>query len=214
MFNLPFFNRNKGAATSPVLSDEGGILTQNLGGKWFHLAKQGRVFHGSAAAAGVVLPIYSATAQVFGIWNPANSGVNGHLVKLRMTYVDTTGAAGGYCLGLLRDVGSVAGTAAPISAFTATVPERAMLGGQTGGNRIRFTGSACTVTTALMVAAYQLGMNQLVTTAADATTVPWSMQTDFDGDVVLEPGNALFLAGNIATLTKWVPTLTWAEIPA
>ncbi len=182
-------------------------------GKWYDAAKAGKVFVGSAAAAGIVLPIYSATAQLFGLWNPPASGVNLIMVSLRMTYVDTTGAAGGYVWGLLRNVPAAAGTAAPISAFTEATPERGILGRQTGGNRVAFTGSAATVTTGLMVAARQIGQNQLVTTAADATTVPWTFREDYDGDLCLAPGNAMFLAGNIATLTKWVPSVTWIEEP-
>ncbi len=185
----------------------------NFRGKWYGASRAGKLFVGSAAASGIVLPIYSATAQVFGFWNPPQSGVNLVMVSLRMTYVDTTGAAGGYVWGLLRNVSAAAGTAAPISAFTPTVPERGMMGGATGGNKVSFTGSACTVTTGLMVAARQIGLNQLVTTAADATTVPWTAREDYDGDLILAPGNGLFLAGNIATLTKWVPSATWIEEP-
>jgi len=211
--NLPFFNSQKGSEAKPMLSDDRGLLTQPAGGRWYHTAKQGKLFTGNSAAAGLVLPIYSNTAQVFGIWNPAGSGVNAVLVNLRMTYVDTTGAAGGYVLGLLRDAGAAVGTAAPISAFTRTTPERGLFGAATGGNKVLFTGSAATVTTGLMVIGRNLGLNQLVTTAADATTVPWTMKEDFDGEISLSPGNAMFVAGNIATLSKWAVSLTWAEEP-
>jgi hypothetical protein len=209
---LPFFNRQKGADAEPVLSDEQSLVVQPYGGRWYHAAKQGRVFTGNDAAAGQVLPIYSATAQKFGIWNPPGSGVNGVLVGLRGTYIDTTGAAGGYCLGLLRNVPAVAGTASPISAFTETAPERGLLGNDTGGNKIKF-GLAITVTTALMVIGRQLGINQTVLTATDATNLFSAFKEDFDGDLVLKPGNALFVCGNIATLCKLACSLTWAEEP-
>ena len=206
-------NSKKGSFAHPLLSDERAILTQPYGGKWYHAAKQGRLFTGNAAAAGVTIPIYSNTAQVFGLWNPANSDVLGVLVNLAMTYVSGTAAAGGYCLGLLRDVGALAGTAAPISAFTKGTPERGRLGGKTGGNTIQFTPSACTVTTGLMVIARQLGLNVQALTAADATCPGWTWVREFDGDLVLEPGNALFLCGNIAVGSVWAPSLTWAEEP-
>src|SRR4051812_41287057 len=112
--DMPFENQRKGGPAAPLLSDERAQLVQPYGGKWYHAAKQGRIFTGNDAAAGQVLPIYSATAQKFGIWNPPGSGVNGVLVNLRGTFVSTTGAAGGYALGLLRNVPAVAGTASPI----------------------------------------------------------------------------------------------------
>lgn len=213
MFKFPFFNQNKGDEAKPVLSDEKGLLVQPSGGKWSHACKQGQIFTGNAAAAGVTLPIYSNTAQVFGIWNPPNSGVLAELISLRMTYVSGTGAAGGYVLGLLEDVPALAGTASPISAFTKGVPRRGRLGSQTGGNKVFFTPSAATVTTGLMVIGRNLGINQLVTTAAEDEQVAFRTGEDFDGDLCLEPGNALFLAGNIATVCVWAPSLTWREVP-
>jgi hypothetical protein len=173
--------------------------------------REGRLFSGTAAATGLVLPIYSATAQLFGLWNPANSGVNAFLVSVRLGYVDTTGAAGGFVWGLLRDAGSNVATAAPISAFTDTTPERGLVGTAKGGNRVRFTGSAATVTTGLMVLGEQLGLNQLVLTAADATNPVFTVAREYRGETAITPGTALFLCGNISTLSKWVPTVKWVE---
>lgn len=210
---LPYANSMKGADAKPLMSDDRAQMVQPVGGRWYHAAKQGKLFIGNSAAAGLVLPIYSATAQLFGLWNKSNSGVNAVLASLRMTYVSTTGAAGGYVLGLLQNAGGSVGTAAPISAFTPGAPLRGMMSEQTGGNRVSFTPSAATVTTGLMVVGRNLGINQLVTTAADATTTPWTAKEDFDGDVILPPGNALFVCGNIATLSVWAVSLTWAEEP-
>src|SRR5262245_39554496 len=61
---------------------------------YYELARQGRVFTGNVAAAGVVLPIYSHTTQQLGLWNPAGSAVDVVLLRVSLTYIDTTGAAG------------------------------------------------------------------------------------------------------------------------
>ncbi len=169
------------------------------------------MFHGTAAASGLVLPIYSNTAQLFGLWNPSDSGVDAVLASVELGYVSTTAAAGGYVMGLLTGVGSSVATAAPISAFTAGAPLNGRMGSKTGGNSVRFSPSAVTVTTGLMVIGFELGLNQLVVTASDATTVPWRMGREFDGEYRLAPGNAWFVCGNIATLATWVPTISWAE---
>lgn len=208
--NLPFFNANKGAEAKPMLSDERALLTQSYGGKWYNAAKQGRVFTGNAAAAGSVLPIFSNTAQVFGIWNPANSGVNAVFINLAATYVSTTGAAGGFVLGVMKDAGSSKATGG-ISAFTEGTPERGLIGGQRGGNRVLFTPSAATVIAPTILR--HLGINQLVLTAADTANTTFGYYRDFDGDLVVGPNHAVFLAGNIATLSIWAASLTWAEEP-
>ena len=211
---LPYSDPQKGGNASPIISDARAQLTQPYGGKYYEAARRGRLFHGSSAAAGVVIPIYTNTAQVFGIWNPPNSGVLGVLAKLRMTYNLTTQIAGGFVLGILRDVGQVAATAGPISAFTKTTAtcERGRTGNQQGGNKIQFTGSAATITD-LITSLISLGINHLATTAADATVTPFTVGCDFDGEVCLEPGNALFLCSNKAQAGNWIPTLSWIEDP-
>ncbi len=205
---LPYANNAKGSPAPPLLSDERAQLVQGFAGPMYHLAKQGKVFTGNAGAAGAVLPIFSATAQVFGVWNPSSSGVIGILHSVAMTYVSTTGAAGGYVLAINKTVGAQIATGG-ISAFTEGTPENSL--GTLGGNRIKFApGAATTIAPTIW---RHLGMNQLVTTAADATTVPWTMKEKFDGECLIYPGTAVWLAGNIATLTTWASCFVWAEVP-
>jgi hypothetical protein len=205
---LPYANSAKGTPAPPLLSDERAQLTQPYAGSLYHLAKQGKVFTGNSDAAGTVLPIFSATAQKFGLWNPSGSGVIGILHQVAMTYVSTTGAAGGYVLAINKTVGAQIATGG-ISVFTEGVPENSL--GTTGGNKIKF--APATATTIAPTIWRHLGMNQLVTTAADATTVPWTMTQKFDGDCLVYPGTAVWLCGNIATLTQWASCFVWAEVP-
>jgi hypothetical protein len=210
-WTFPFFGKSGDAEAR--LSDDGALLVQQYSGRWYQAAKQGRVFTGNAAAAGVVLPIYTATAQVFGLWNPAGSNVNGIIANVSATYVDTTGAAGGYCIAVNKNIGGQLATGG-ISAFTEGTPERGLVG-QTmgaGGNRIRFTPSAATTIAPTLLR--QLGFNQLVLTAAEDEQVLFQFYREFDGDLVIGPGTAVWLCGNIATASKWAPSITWVEEPA
>ena len=209
---LPYFNGAKGEAP-PALSDDRGLLTQPVGGRWYHLAKQGKVFTGNSAAAGSVLPIFSNTAQVFGIWNPAGSNVNGVLINVAATYVSTTGAAGGFVLAVNKNIPGGLATGA-ISAFTEGTPERGVVGQTSGlgGNAIRFTPSAATTVAPTILR--HLGINQLVLTAADTANTTFGFNKDFDGDIAIAPGTAVWLCGNIATLSIWAASITWAELPA
>lgn len=176
------------------------------GGRWLRAAMEGRLFTGNAAAAGAVLPIYSNTAQVFGLWNPAGSGVIGEFVNLTGTYVDTTGAAGGFVLGIMKNAGSSLATGG-ISAFTEGTPENSL--GNLGANKIRFTPSAATVITPTIYK--HLGINQLVLTAATTGATTFPFNKDFDGDTLIYPNSAVFVAGNIATLSKWAASVSWVE---
>ena len=178
----------------------------------YELARQGRVFTGNIAAAGVVLPIYSNNTQQVGLWNPAGTDVGLVVLRIAMTYVSTTGAAGGYVIGQLTGLGSAVATGTSITAFTETTPVSDYpAGGFTSVAKFG-QGSTLTVVGASVTIKRHLGLNQLVTTAADATTVPWKADFDFDGDLIVTPGSAIFLAGNIATLSIWTGSITWAEV--
>lgn len=178
----------------------------------YELARQGRVFTGNIAAAGVVLPIYSNNTQQVGLWNPAGSSKDLVLLRASLTYVDTTGAAGGYVISQLTGLGSAVATGTNITAFTETAAVSEYPGGGATSVAKFAQGATITIVGSAATIRRHLGLNQLVTTAADATTTPFKTDFNFDGDFVITPGSAIFLAGNIATLSKWAGSLTWAEV--
>lgn len=209
---LPFINTRRagqGGVAEAKLADDQGIAFTQLGGRFRQAAREGRIFTLNDAAAGQVLPIFSATAQVFGIWNPADSGVNLFPLNYRGTYVSTTAAAGGFVVAVNKGIGSGLATGA-ISAFAETAPEKGIIA--TGGpaNRCRGTLAATTIAPTI---ARSMGINQQVVTAADATGAMWNMKEDWDGDFGFGPGTALWIAGNIATLIRIAGSLTWMEEP-
>lgn len=208
---LPF-RRNTGDPAQPLLSDERALSTQAFQGAGYDAARRGRVFTGNMAAAGAVIPIYSNTAQVCGIWNPAGNKYNLVPLEIAVTYIDTTGAAGGYVLGLVAAAPSVVATAASISAFTDGVLGTSIFNGLVGSGpapTCRFTPSAATVTAPVVLR--HLGLNQNAFTAAGTGQMPYTSRIDFDGKLQIPPGNAIFFAGNIATLAKLAVSMTWAE---
>lgn len=211
MFSLPFFNSARGGDAKPVLSDERATLVQSAEGTYWHAAKQRKVFTSNMAAAGAVLPIFSNTTQQFGLFNPLGSGVNCNIIEVALTYVDTTGAAGGYVLALVKNAGGGLATGGNVAAATVLSVWDGLSNGNASSASKAFGITAATVTAPVIWR--HIGQNQLVTTAADATTVPWTAKARFDGDCGIQPGTALFVAGNIATLTKWACSITWSEEP-
>lgn len=188
------------------------LLRGAQGGQLRAAADEGRVFVGNSGAAGSVLPIYSATAQKFGLWNPAGNTKKAIIHRLTFTYVSTTGAAGGFVLALVKNAPAMLATGAAITAFTDGTFDTDIFNAQFGSKQqptCRFAPAAATVTAPII--GRHLGLNQLVITAADATNTQWNAECEFDGDLQMLPGTAVFLAGNIATLITMAPSIVWEE---
>ena len=178
---------------------------------WYNLVRQGKVFQGNIAAAGVILPIYSNTTQQVGLWNPYGSSNDLIVKSIALTYVDTTGAAGGFCLGYLPNAPAAVGTGLAITAFTETAAINAY--GNLGKSQTAKFGQGATLTVPAPAIYRSLGLNQTVLTAATTSSPQWFSRFDFDeGDLVVTPGMAIFVAGNIATLSKYSGSIVWAEI--
>lgn len=177
----------------------------------YELARQGRIFSGNIAAAGVVLPIYSNTTQQVGLWNPAGSSVDIVLLRINLTYIDTTAAAGGYVLGYLNGAGASAATGAPIAAFTETAAVNTYIGN--GRQQIAKFAQGATITlTSAAAILTSLSLNQNAFTAAGTGQMAYENSIQYGGEIVLPPNTAVFVAGNIATLAKWSGSLVWAEV--
>jgi hypothetical protein len=179
---------------------------------WYGLAKQGRIFTGNIAAAGVILPIYSNTTQQVGLWNPYGNTKDLIVKNIALTYVSGTGAAGGFAIGYLPNAPAAIGTGLAITAFTETA---AVAGYGAYGSNLAASakcgpGSTLTVTAPALLR--QLGLNQTVLTAATTGSPQWTASFDFEGDLVVTPGSAIFVAGNIATLSTFSGSITWAEV--
>jgi hypothetical protein len=176
-----------------------------------------KTFIGSTTNAGVAIPAYNATAQVFGIWNPAGSGII--IIPVRLTVAAaTTGSTAVAALGLsaLYNTGSQVATGSPITAFTQTSSLPGMIGdaaGAAGMSQAKFTLSA-TMTAPTFV--YDLGM---ATTAGTATTTAappalnWGV-FDFTGAIGIAPGTYVGLGGSVAPGSTFQGSIEWMEIPA
>ena len=199
-----------GAQPSLLGGKQGEAVVSELHGKFYTQAVRGNLFVGSQAAAGAVVPIYSNTTQQCGIFNPGGSGVNVVPVRLNIGYVSTTGAAGSFCLGYITDGDTIATGGKGITAATFADGINCNLKGPK--SKAKFLASA--VTTVAPGLLMQLGINQLVTTAADATNVFFEGKYDFDGSLVVPQGSAIFFAGNIAVLITLAASFVWEEVPA
>lgn len=179
-------------------------------GKYYVDTFLGNVFVGSTAAAGVVLPIYTNTAQTFCVWNPLGSGKNIIPMKLRLGYVSTTAAAANIVIGYQTGVGSQVATGAAITAATLVAPVNMLLGAG-GGSIAKFAPATITFAAAPSLL-MTTGVSQLVTTAATTGIATFYNELLFEGELIVPPGTAIVVAGNIAQLQTWDVSMIWEEI--
>ncbi len=174
-------------------------------GKYYNETAAGQVFIGSTAAAGTAFPISTGTAVTFGLWNTSSSK-NAVLLGFEAGYTSGTIAIGEF--GLVNQYcGFALGTAAPLSAFTDGTPKNALLGNGAASS-MRFTPSAATLT-AGGTAALWLGGSNEIATAAPGVSV---MHYDFDGKIIVPPGQLVFIGGSVAQTGLFTMSLIWSEV--
>ena len=179
-------------------------------GKYYIDTLLGNVFVGSTAVGGVVLPAYTTTAQTFAVWNPLGSGKNVIPISLTIGYVSTTGAAGNVVLAYTTGAGSQTGTGSPILTATVVAPVNAYIG-QGNSSVARFCPAAINPVAAPALLK-TTGISELVTTAT-TTSLGYFMASEYyDGALIVPPGVALYVAGNITLLNTMDITLVWEEV--
>ncbi len=188
-------------------------LVAELHGKYYTQTYRGNVFHGSTAAAGVLIPVQSGTAVTFGIFNPSGSGKNVELIAAYYGWVSTTGAPANISYNNLAAAGSQIGTASPITAATFAAPKNGLLGAGKA-SVVNFIPATATLTTAGTLIGTN-GMSQLTTTGASTTGSGWFTLTEwFDGTIIIPPGNLTYpTSENTAELSVFNIRWVWAELP-
>lgn len=212
---------------SPASLAAGGPQTVQSGGKsgeafvaeihdrYYQQVLAGNMFVGAAAAGtALTIPAWNATAQVFGLWNPAGSGKNAVLAAMDISFAVAPVVVSGYTLSYATGLGAQAATGGPVTAFTkgvlGTTYQNALIG---SGNQsvMNFIPATLTLTTAAALLA-PLGWSATV-----VTTAVWNLvvaQYRFEGRVIVPPGVAVFLTSIAAqTATSAIPSLWWYEMP-
>ena len=180
------------------------------GGKYAAEVLKGRVQILSTAAAGVTLPISTGTGITFGVWNTSPN-----------MYAIPLWARGGYTSGTIalgtfgwanQAAGYATAAGGPITAWTdavvGTTLKNALIG---GGNQptMKYTPSAGTLT-AGGTAALWTGPS---IESATAGTGLFPLSVDFDGEVIIAPGQVFFACCSVAQTASFSLSLAVAEVP-
>lgn len=188
----------------------GAALVSEFLPRYYALTRAGVVFNLSTLVAGVAIPISTATAQTFGLWNPAGSGKNIVPLLYLASYVSGTFVGGDVGISQIPNAGSAIGAAgAPISAWTDTAPVNQLLGAGAVPGGIRGTLAATTIAATWL---QTLGISEgaaLATTAFQQTAVVY----DFQGTLIVSPNNAIFTTASAASGALVAQTLLFAVLP-
>ncbi|MDB6036009.1 MAG: hypothetical protein JWM16_6347 [Verrucomicrobiales bacterium] len=176
-----------------------------MSSRYFSDVRSGNVFIGSTAAAGTALPISTGTAVTFGLWN-TSTAYDAVLIDIDIGYTSGTiaigefGIANQYC-------GFAIATAAPLSTFTDGTPKNAYLG-LGNASAMRFTPSAATLTAGGTAAKWLGGSNEIATASPGVS----NMHYEFNGKLIVPPGQLVFLCGSVAQTGLFTASMTWAEV--
>jgi len=209
----PVGNSPPGANANQQGGPHGDAYVSELHGKWATAARQGRLFHGSSAAGGIAIPLYTATTQALCLWN-TSTNVELELVKYSLGYVSGTTVAGPIMYAMLQ-AGFSYGTAAPIATFT-NAPTYIRPGRPGTGTTQAQLANATVTTTAALPVAQMIGssISQPDAFAAASTTAPVIVvEENFEGSIIVPPGWALFPVALLASVSLYQQRLVWIENP-
>jgi hypothetical protein len=199
------------AEAAPRLGNSGEQIVQELNGRYYEQVVRGNVFIYSTAAAGIALLVPAVTGNHPTIWNPTGSGYNFIPLRLVLGYVAGNNAPTNIVFAHTPNAGSTIGAALPIPTFTDVAARNALLGsGKT--SRMRWAPAVCTFT---VIPAFIMTSGISLFTGVAATAVaPFQICVDFDGTIVMPPGNALSICTVAATTTAtFTVSLIGMELP-
>jgi hypothetical protein len=183
------------------------LIVAELHGKYYTQAYRNNLYNGSTAIAGVTVPAYNTTGQVFGLWNPAGNTKNAALVSLDIGLFSGALILSNWTLSQSLNAGSALATGG-ISAFTSGNPQGGNIG-VSGGNSVRFTPSGATTLASTFLMTLGISFNTTTTT----TNYAIFMHYDFDGRVIVPPNSGVWVTNNAASGAVADLTLFWEEVP-
>lgn len=202
-----FVQAGDGAVNPARAGRFGELVTQDAVGKYYEIARQGRIFVAALNAGAALGTALTATAVTVTLYNPTGSGVNLSILQGAVTW--TTQTAGVSVASLVWAVNADPSAAIPATTTALTV-RPALIGGSANSSGRAF--SAATLPAIPVVArVFPLGASQVVTTSS---ALGGLAATDYvDGALCLAPNTAATIQ-QIATVTQsGIISIIWAEIP-
>jgi len=189
---------------------DGAAVVTGLHGKYYEQTSRGKVYTGVSASTGIALIVPATTGGHPTLWNPEGSDINVSIIRLELSWRAGDNAPGALEWAYVLNAGSTHATGAPIATATLVSPVGILGGAVT--NKAKWSPTTNTFTAA-PVFLRPTGLS-LFTGVAATAVAPFTMRADYDGDLVIGPGNAVCLCSQAATTTATFQVgVTWEEIP-
>ena len=195
------------------LTNQNAVLMQQSHGRYYNSTLRGRMFSQAVTPLGLAIPIYTATAiaGAVPIWNPPDSGVNVVPVFVDLGYGSGTADFG--AIGLMARKLRAIATGELMTAMANTTPMNGLFGAGQSSKTLSSNAGTCTVTAGAAgdwirtIASINL---EAATGTAHGTLV---VHYDFDGSLIVPPGNLIYLAATKASVAIYASTVVWEEQP-
>lgn len=199
-----------------ILGKSGELLVSEINGQYYNQNYRGNVFIASNIFSGGAFPIYTTTAPVFFLWNPAGSGKNLVPIRFRAQYCTGTTVVFSPMWLYLQN----AGGGNINSVVTANVPivspslASASLNNANLANGVKNVGLFSVAPTIVTTSSFFLrnmgfSVGPVITTSVEIAPII----DDFNGEVIVPPGQAIYPAANVASVGLFNQSLSWYEVP-
>lgn len=198
------------AEAAPRLGNSGEQIVQELNGRYYEQVVRGNVFIYSTAVTGIAPIVPAIAAAAPALWNPAGSGYNFIPIRLLMGYISAANVPGYFELAYTANAGNALGAGLPVTAFTDVASVNALLGsGKVSKMRWAPAVATCVANPVFLMT---LGLSQFTGLAATAVA-PFTLIHDFDGTLIVGPGNVLHIGCNAANTAVYSIALIGMELP-
>ncbi len=222
---MPVFQCQVGAPPKQNLDDTtiqnvlggtaGQAIVDELHGRYFNQNYRGRLWTASnATGSPVAIPLFATNATpTFGILNPAGNTTAVVLVRWSAGFTAGTGIAGSIGYAYLSPAGTApAGTAAPISTYTAGPAIQMGVCGQKYGGNVLF-GISFTIGGAVIGLTLHRWSPNGQGAPITSTASVFSIFEDFDGSVIVPPNTLWAPVASVAIAETFQQSLVAYEIP-
>jgi len=188
---------------------DGSLVVSQNHGKFYQAAKRGNMYVATNPTA-ITMKAVATLTNVPILWNPMGSGVCLEVIRLEMTQTAVTPATPSAFLWYSGYAGAEAGTAGALPAFTNIAPIN-MLWGSGKVSQARYS-VANTRIAAFFGYLMGTGISQDTWLGA-ATYPPFSIRVDYDGLLIVPPGQAIVMLGTVTSVTTFHVNIFYVENP-
>lgn len=179
----------------PLVANDGQLIVQAGGGKYYDLTNQGRVYVVANQAAVAITAALATTYTGLLVGNAAGTGKN--LVLLMASYATTVAVPTATAIGIMA--GSMTALA------SALTPVNRKIGGAAS---IAWAEDSCTIGTPILHQAFATAWTE----ATSAGTLGNPNIVDLEGSLILPPGTFAAFYSTAANSAAFLLSLMWAEV--